>query len=142
VSTSYINAALRRRVQEGARGCCQYCLLSESDAYFAHEPDHVIAEKHGGETSFENLARSCFDCNRFKGANIASIDPTTNELVPLFHPLQHSWSEHFRLVSGVIHPLTTIGRATERILRLNLETRIEIREILLVVGRYPGNPEY
>jgi len=53
-----------------------------------------------------------------------------------------SWSEHFRLVSGVIHPLTTIGRATERILRLNLETRIEIREILLVVGRYPGNPEY
>src|SRR5579885_2087602 len=56
---------LRRQVQERAQGRCEYCLIHENDMYYPHEPDHVIAEKHGGATSLENLAWSCFYCNRF-----------------------------------------------------------------------------
>ncbi|MBX3436655.1 MAG: HNH endonuclease [Planctomycetaceae bacterium] len=50
-------------------------MLDERAAYFRHEPDHIIAEKHGGETTAENLALACFDCNWFKGSDIASLDP-------------------------------------------------------------------
>jgi hypothetical protein len=74
MSLSRISAALRREVRERARECCEYCLLTESQAFFPHEPDHLIARKHGGKTVAENLALACFDCNRFKGADIASID--------------------------------------------------------------------
>ena len=97
MSSTRVPAALRRRVQERAAGCCEYCLLSEVDAYFSHEPDHIIADKHGGETTLENLAWSCFDCNRFKGSDIASKDPMTGTLVSLFNPRIDRWHEHFEV---------------------------------------------
>ena len=58
---------LRRQVRERAQGRCEYCFIHEADMYYPHEADHVIAEKHGGATSLENLAWACFYCNRFKG---------------------------------------------------------------------------
>lgn len=36
--------------------------------------DHIIARQHGGRTSPDNLALSCFHCNTHKGPNIARID--------------------------------------------------------------------
>jgi 5-methylcytosine-specific restriction endonuclease McrA len=51
---------LRRQVRERAHGQCEYCLIHESDMYYPHEADHVIAEKHGGAASLENLAWACF----------------------------------------------------------------------------------
>src|SRR5829696_1662399 len=115
-----ILASLRREVRERAGERCEYCLLAESQAFFPHEPDHLIALKHGGETTSTNLALACFDCNRFKGSDIASIDEVTRELVPLFNPRTQRWSEHFHLTGGQIVPLTPVGRVTERLLRLNL----------------------
>lgn len=70
---------LRRQVQERAKGRCEYCLVHEADMYYPHEADHVIAEKHGGPTSLDNLAWACFYCNRFKGSDLASVDPTTKK---------------------------------------------------------------
>ena len=67
-----ILASLRREVRERAGERCEYCLLAEFQAFLPHEPDHLIALKHGGKTSPENLALACFDCNRFKGSDIAS----------------------------------------------------------------------
>ena len=86
MSSAYVPARLRRRVQQRAAGRCEYCLLSEEDAFFSHEPDHIIAKKHGGTTSYANLAWACFDCNRFKGSDIASKDLLTGQLVSLFDP--------------------------------------------------------
>jgi len=125
-----ILASLRREVRERAGERCEYCLLAESQAFFPHEPDHLIAVKHGGRTISANLALACFDCNRFKGSDIGSIDPVTGELVALFNPRAQRWSEHFLLNGGQIIPLTAVGRVTERLLRLNLPTRVEIRERL------------
>ena len=78
MSVSHISVPLRRRIRERSRGLCEYCLISEKDTFFPHEPDHIIAEKHGGETASENLALACFDCYRFKGTDIASLDPKTS----------------------------------------------------------------
>jgi 5-methylcytosine-specific restriction endonuclease McrA len=92
-----ISAALRREVRERAGERCEYCLLAESQSFFPHEPDHLIALKHGGKTVSANLALACFDCNRFKGSDIASIDAATGKLALLFNPRTQMWSEHFYL---------------------------------------------
>jgi hypothetical protein len=91
-----VGAALRRLVRDRARRCCEYCGMPDGEPVFPHEPDHIIAIKHGGPTSSENLAYACFDCNRAKGSDIASIDPDTGTLTPLFSPRTQVWSEHFR----------------------------------------------
>jgi hypothetical protein len=124
-------------VRERANRCCEYCLLSEDDAFFAHEPDHIIARKHDGKTELDNLCWSCFDCNRFKGSNIASIDSISEQLTPLFNPRKQFWDEHFEIQGGQIVPLTEIGRATEKVLKLNLMSRVEVRAMLSRLERYP-----
>jgi len=74
MSITYISPQLRRAVTERAGDCCEYCRISQSDQFFVFEIDHIIAEKHGGQTLSENLCLSCPDCNAFKGSDIASID--------------------------------------------------------------------
>lgn len=50
MSVTYIPAALRRLVVNRADRRCEYCFLPAEVAFFPHEVDHVIAEKHGGVT--------------------------------------------------------------------------------------------
>lgn len=132
-----VPAALRRRVRRRAGGRCEYCLIHEDDVGLAHEPDHIVAAKHGGATDAANLAWACFLCNRRKGTDLASIDPLTDTVVRLFNPRIHQWSEHFRLRDGAILPLTAEARATEYLLQLNSTESIETRRFLAKAGRYP-----
>ncbi len=132
-----IPAALRRQVRKRAGNRCEYCLLAEEHAFFSYEADHIIAEKHRGETTVENLALACFDCNRYKGSDIASIDIVTGEIVPLFNPRAQNWDDHFAVDGGRIIPLTPVGRVTEFLLKLNLSDRLEVREMLAKTKRYP-----
>jgi hypothetical protein len=110
--------------------------MPDREPVFPHEPDHVIAFKHGGPTTGENLAYACFDCNRAKGSDIASIDPDTGILTPLFSPRTDAWSEHFRHNGPVIEARTAIGRVAVRVLRMNLPVRVAIRESLMRAGRF------
>jgi 5-methylcytosine-specific restriction endonuclease McrA len=89
MSKTYIPVALRRQVEERAYSCCEYCLIPSFATFSAHEIDHIIAEKHGGRTEAENLALSCTLCNKYKGSDLASIDPDTEKIVPLYHPRQN-----------------------------------------------------
>ncbi len=63
MSTTHIPAELRRLVRERATGNCEYCLIPESVAFATHAIDHIVAEKHGGLTTADNLALSCTICN-------------------------------------------------------------------------------
>jgi hypothetical protein len=134
MSETHVPAALRRLVRERARECCEYCLIPEALTLFTHALDHVIAEKHGGPTTAENLALSCAVCNGFKGSDLASVDPQTGAIVPLFHPRRDRWADHFRLQGGRIEPLTPAGRVTARLLRFNDAERVEEREALVASG--------
>jgi hypothetical protein len=125
---------LRRLVQERAGGCCEYCLFPEDLAFLPHEVDHVIAQKHGGETHIDNLAWSCALCNKYKGSDLASIDPETGKLEPLFNPRLHLWSEHFELVGATLVSRTPTGRVTTRLLQLNHPSRLLERSILADAG--------
>lgn len=74
---TYIPTTLRRQVIERAGNRCEYCLLPAEVAFFPHEVDHVIAEKHEGATDIDNLALACWRCNRHKGSDLTSFDPQT-----------------------------------------------------------------
>lgn len=124
-------ALLRSAVTARAQGRCEYCHLPEEFGFASYEVDHVIAEQHGGETELENLAYACPMCNRRKGPNIASIDPDTRTITPLYNLRTQSWDEHFRLhEDGTIIGLTAEGRATVRLLELNEPERVQERAAL------------
>jgi hypothetical protein len=124
---SYVPATLRRQVIERAGGRCEYCQLPAGVAFFPHEVDHVVAEKHGGATDISNLAFACWRCNRHKGSDLTSFDPQTRQLSPLFNPLAQVWSEHFAREGERIIGLTPEGRTTVSLLRLNSEERLRER---------------
>ena len=128
---------MRRQVQERAQGRCEYCRIHEVDMFYPHEADHVIAEKHGGPTSLENLAWACLYCNRFKGSDLASLDPLSNKIVHLFNPREQRWNRHFRLNGGLIEGMTTSGRATAALLHFNDAERVAQRLGLIDIGHYP-----
>lgn len=84
--SSYVSVELRKQVYERANGCCEYCLMPEQLSLISFAIDHIIAEKHDGQTLTENLALSCPPCNQHKGSDIASIDPDTGQLSAFYNP--------------------------------------------------------
>ena len=136
MSGQRVSATLRAAVERRANGRCEYCLVPGDAVMWPHEPDHVIAEQHGGATELPNLALACFHCNRRKGPNLVSVDPETREVVLLFNPRTQPWAEHFRTERTRIVPLTPTGRATVALLRLNSPERLLIRQALRQVGRW------
>ncbi len=134
---TYIPDALRQQVTERAGMRCEYCRLHEKYAYYAHEIDHIYAEKHGGETAEANLCLACMICNRHKGSDLCSLDPQTGDIIALFHPRHAQWNDHFHLhETGIIEPLTATGRVTERVLRFNRIDLVADRSRLITLGGY------
>ena len=80
---------------------------------------------------------SCLPCNRYKGSDLTSIDPITKEITPLFNPRSHNWLDHFQLNEGDIIGLTSIGRTTIFLLKLNESKRLLIRQALSLQQLYP-----
>lgn len=136
--SSYISPEIRQIVASRANNVCEYCLIAEEDAYFRHQVEHIISRKHGGSSEPDNLALACVFCNRYKGSDIASLIPETNQLVRFYNPRIDHWQKQFRLNGVVIEPLTEIGEATVRILQMNHDDQILEREVLSRRGRYPS----
>ena len=124
--------SLRRTVIQRANGQCEYC-GKPPISFYPHEVDHVLAQKHGGVTTLANLAYSCFECNRHKGTDLTSIDPETDQIIPLFNPRTQRWHDHFSYEQGQIVPKTAEGRVTVFLLHLNDPDRV-IERVALKVG--------
>ena len=135
--TSDVSEELRAEVARRAGQRCEYCLIHEGDAGFSQQVDHIVSRKHGGSSALDNLAYACLLCNRHKGSDVAGIDPHTGEVVRLFNPRSDRWTDHFRLERAVTEPVSSIGSATARLLRLNAPERISERRLLQSLGRYP-----
>lgn len=132
--SDYIPALLRQQIFERASGQCEYCLLPQSVALVPLEADHIVARKHGGQTESDNLALACSLCNKHKGSDLASIDPDSGAITPLFHPRRQRWADHFHLQDTQIVPLTATGRVTVSLLQLNRPERMAERELLLAAA--------
>jgi hypothetical protein len=130
--------ALRSYVRARAGNCCEYCQIhQDQDPFYAFPIDHIIAQQHRGPTSTENLALSCLRCNSRKGPNIASIDPESGELVPLYHPRRDTWSGHFEWSGPVLIGRTAVGRATVELLAINHPDTVLLRQMLIDEGVFP-----
>jgi hypothetical protein len=55
----------------------------------------------------------------------------------LYHPRRDIWKEHFKLLSASIEPQSPTGRVTVNVLHFNDLPRIQQREILIQLERYP-----
>ena len=129
-----IAPALREEIRSRAGRRCEYCLIPEDLALIRHEVDHIVAVKHGGASDSDNLALCCTLCNRHKGSDLASIDSETGAMSRLFRPRRDRWDEHFEMRGPLIVARTGVGRATVRLLQLNLPQRIKEREVMIQAG--------
>jgi HNH endonuclease len=139
MSSEYIPVALRQQVFNRARGICEYCRSQTKYAIDALVIDHIQPVSRGGKTIADNLALSCQTCNNYKYNKTKSLDPATNELVPLFHPRQMKWEEHFTWNEDATHMLgiTPIGRATIELLQTNREGVTNMRRVLTIMNEHP-----
>lgn len=126
-----MNQALAQAVRTRAGGYCEYCRMPEFALPLPFQMDHIVAGQHGGETVAGNLALACPHCNRYKGPNIAGLDPGSGELSRLFHPRNDVWEVHFAMEDAHIRGKTPIGRTTVQVLAMNADDLLLLRLELL-----------
>lgn len=131
-----MNRELQRMIRAHAKERCEYCHMPTAYDPLPFQLDHIIAQQHGGETVFENLAWSCLHCNKHKGPNIAGIDPSTRQLAKLFHPRRQRWDRHFRWDGPILVGRTRSARATIRVLAINDFDLVAYRAELMEEGAY------
>ncbi|MCB8943514.1 MAG: HNH endonuclease [Ardenticatenaceae bacterium] len=136
---SRLTARQKEQVAQRAKYLCEYCL---SQLNYSPDPfsiEHIQPLALGGKNRLHNLAFSCQGCNGRKYTSTSAIDPITGQTVPLYHPRQHQWAEHFMWSDDetLIIGLTPIGRATIVKLELNREGVVNLRELLHAIGKHP-----
>jgi hypothetical protein len=127
---------LRRSIALRASERCECCLLPSSHATVAHHVDHILPLKHGGLSIESNLAYACFECNLYKGSDIAAFDPLDGQMTRLFNPRNDAWSSCFKIEGGQIIGQNALGRATVALLRMNHDWRVLQRQLLIVAGLF------
>jgi hypothetical protein len=130
---------LREFVRQRSKYLCEYCQTNERWQYVRFTIDHVVPVNAGGSDHPENLALACFHCNRRKSNKQSSVDPLTNEDVPLFNPRIQRWTDHFRWTENglKIEATTAAGRATIGLLEMNRSRVLDIRRADVEAGRHP-----
>jgi hypothetical protein len=139
MASAEIPNALRRAVRARALGCCEYCKTAERVSGLACQVDHIIPVAKGGQTLFENLCLACSACNGYKGAATAAFDQESSIWVPLFHPREQVWSDHFAWNTDdtLIVGLTPTGCSTVVALRMNNLLIVSARRLWTSVGWHP-----
>lgn len=137
----YIPVKLQQQIRTCFFNCCAYCHTAEMLTVAIFEFEHIIPRSVGGETSFENLCLACPTCNRYKANRQTALDPVTQQTIPLFHPQQQSWEDHFGWNENAteIVGLTPIGRATIVVLKMNRPQLIRVRRMWVKMGEHPPN---
>jgi 5-methylcytosine-specific restriction endonuclease McrA len=130
-----MDANLLRTVWQRARNRCEYCHIPADISLLPFQIDHIIAIKHGGLTTAENLALSCERCNSHKGPNIAGY--LEGHHIPLFNPRKDRWADHFTWNGPVLVSKTPIGTVTLDVLAINLPYRVALRAALIEEGVLP-----
>ena len=132
-----MDATARDLVRRRAVNRCEYCLLPQEHSDLTHHVEHIVAKQHGGSDSDANLALACHRCNLRKGPNLTGIDPSTGELVALFHPRRDGWNAHFRWQRRHIEGVSPVGRATVQVVAMNDARRLELRTEWMMLGGPP-----
>jgi HNH endonuclease len=135
----YIPSGLKARVRQRFANCCGYCQTAERLTAMQFEFEHILPRSRGGQTTFENLCLACPSCNQLKSDRVEFVDPITADQVPIFHPQQQVWTEHFAWEQNglIVVGKTAIGRAAVETLRMNREVLVSMREMWVIFGKHP-----
>ncbi len=125
-----MDAATAQFVRERAEFRCEYCRLPQLLHGLRFHIEHVQARQHYGSDVPGNLALACPECNLLKGPNLSAIDLETGKIVALFNPRTQEWTDHFAFDGSRLVGLTSSGRATIGLLKLNNPERVRVRELL------------
>lgn len=117
----------KAQVRARAGDCCEYCRIPQRHYLITFHVEHIVARQHAGSDDVVNLALACHVCNRYKGPNLAGLDPDTGALTRLFNPRTDDWAAHFRIRAGRILGRTPVGRTTVQVLNLNQPERVRTR---------------
>ena len=137
--SAYIPVDIRRSVREKFDDRCAYCRTAEFLTSTTFEFEHITPRSAGGETVFDNVCLACPMCNRFKTDSLTASDPQTGVVVPIFHPHQQIWSDHFAFNDDgtELIGLTDVGRATVVALKINRPAMIRVRKLWVAMGEHP-----
>ena len=102
-----------------------------------HQIDHIIALKHLGPSTPDNLALACFFCNSYKGPNLAGYDFSSRRITRLYHPRKDRWKQHFSWEGPILKDLRRIGRVTITVLQINRPEILDLRDALIREGVFP-----
>ncbi|TAK45072.1 MAG: HNH endonuclease [Saprospiraceae bacterium] len=129
----------RSRVKIRANYCCEYCKSQENLSSSPFSIDHIIPLAKNGSNDLDNLALACPGCNNHKFTHTEALDPVSGEIVPLFHPRQQEWAQHFKWSSdySTMIGLTPTGRVTIIRLKLNRDYLVNLRKALFLTGQQP-----
>lgn len=130
-----MKAATRKMVRTRAGARCEYCRIHEDDEPYTFHLEHIVAKKHDGDDDPDNLAWSCHSCNLAKSSNLSGW--INREVIPLFHPRRQSWNRHFRWNGPLLVGKTKCGRATIQVLNINVDDRVDLRDLLIELGGFP-----
>ncbi len=85
------------------------------------------------------LETECEPCNLYKASRQTAVDGITQQEVPLFHPQQQLWKEHFAWSEDgtEIIGLTPVGRATISALKMNRSQLTRVRRMWVKMGEHP-----
>lgn len=81
-----ISDATKRAVRERARFLCEYCYSSERLSASHFTVEHVKPKSLGGTDKLENLALVYRRCNEGRHTFVASVDPKSQAIAPIFNP--------------------------------------------------------
>jgi len=131
---SRVAPATAARVRARAQYRCEYCHRRPEWSSLGFQIDHIIAQKHSGDSQEGNLAFACLRCNARKGPNVAGVDPVDGKIAKLFHPRQDTWQDHFEWHDAWLFGKTAIARTTIQVLGINDNDAVLLRETLLFEG--------
>lgn len=119
-----INKALKDKIRQRASFACEYCGVTETDTGGLLTIDHFQPQSKGGSDAFINLIYCCNRCNSYK----YNYYPSSNKEPSIWNPRQSPRNLHFfELDNGYLKALTSLGKATIDLLRLNRLALIQYR---------------
>lgn len=130
-------AAVVRRVELRAGRRCEYCRMHLSLQGATFHIEHVTPRSRGGASNLENFALACPACNLHKADRLELPDLAGGGHVPVFHPRNDRWVDHFKFRGYRVLGLTAVGRATVEALRMNDARRVRIRRAEKVFDLFP-----
>lgn len=133
-----ISKADYQTVMERGHWRCEYCLTQKRIVITIHI-DHIIPKSKGGSDDVENLCCVCIHCNQHKAAALEVYDKQREQMIPLFNPRIHHWSDHFIWSADSLQVIgiTAIGEVTVERLQMNHSDVVMARGNWVIVGWHP-----